>query len=237
MGLKKITFTDTSKMVAKEYHPVSAQKAMPDWYREAPPYLDRDHDPSRAHKNILHPTIKRCVPIFDAISSGYLIKTHRDLDIEKNIPDGLSFFWPPGDDLLEFHSEKQLCGLPGAEFFSEVPKFMSPWAISTPRGYSSLFISPMYRESSPIKILSGIVDTDSYNYSVNLPFLVDPNYEGGIIPAGTPIAQVIPFKRDSFKMNIGGKKSINKASETYVNLLSVFLNGYRKKFWSKKSYK
>ena len=53
----------------------------------------------------------------------------------------------------------------------------------------------MHRESV-FTIMDGIVDTDSYNALVNFPFFLnDWSYEG-LIPAGTPMAQVIPFKRE-----------------------------------------
>jgi len=67
--------------------------------------------------------------------------------------------------------------------------------------------------------------------------LKDPKWEG-IIPAGTPIVQVIPFKRDSFTMQVSNSKEDLEAIER-VNkrLKSMFLNSYKVKFWSKKEYK
>ena len=51
-----------------------------------------------------------------------------------------------------------------------------------------------------------------------------------MIPAGTPIAQVIPFKRDSFKMSIGEDAERKESYNSNARLKSVFADAYRK-FW------
>jgi hypothetical protein len=232
---KKITFTDTTKTVPKEYYPLPAQQILPEWYKKAPPYQGEERGRSASYRRLLSPTIKKCIPMFDAISAGYIIRTHCDINLEEK--SGAPFFsWPVGEGLIEFHPEEQVCGLPSAESLVDVPKFVSPWVISTSKGYSSIFLNPMHRDYSPISILPGIVDTDSYGAIINFPLLVDRSFSGGIIPAGTPLVQVIPFKRDSFRMNFGSQKEIDESFEVDLRLRSVFLNGYRKKFWSKKSY-
>jgi len=44
---------------------------------------------------------------------------------------------------------------------------------------------------------SGLVDCDGYFEYINFPFFFnEPNWSG-IIPAGTPLVQAIPFKRDA----------------------------------------
>jgi len=57
-----------------------------------------------------------------------------------------------------------------------------------------------------------------------------------IIKKGTPYVQVIPFKRDRWKMEIKSKtqKEIKKDRLSYH--LDIFKN-YKNKFWYKKSWK
>ena len=63
--------------------------------------------------------------------------------------------------------------------------------------------------------------------------LSDINFRG-LIPAGTPLAQVIPFKRDIWKSYVGyDKKEIYKQER---QLYSVFFDAYKKMFWDKKQY-
>jgi hypothetical protein len=45
----------------------------------------------------------------------------------------------------------------------------------------------------------------------------DPMFEG-LIPKGTPVAQVIPFKRDKWKMKIGSKKEIEEQNKISTKL-------------------
>lgn len=58
-----------------------------------------------------------------------------------------------------------------------------------------------------------------------------------MIPEGTPIAQVIPFKRNSWKMSIGNEKNIIEIEKQTLRLNSKIFDAYKTKFWNKKSFK
>jgi hypothetical protein len=234
-----IKFTPT-RLVSNIFFPQPASRFVPDWYKNtdsySPEYLEIFNKlaPGREFS-----TIKRCPPIFDAISSGYIIVTHADLLIQK-INGVLGYTWR--EDLIEFHDTKQALLHPDKMTSSEgldleYPKIISPWAIETPKGYSCLFVPPMHRKNI-VNILPGIVDTDYFNTPVNFPFVVsDLNFEG-IIPAGTPIAQVIPFKRDEWKMSIDKDEKKNRQLNDQTMLIrSKFSNAYRNYFWQKKQYR
>jgi len=116
------------------------------------------------------------------------------------------------------------------------PKWINHWAIRTPKGYSTMFVQPMHRESV-FTILPGIVDTDEYYAPINFPMVInDPNFEG-LIPKGTPIAQVIPFKRESWKMEIGGEKELAEQEKVGQKLLTKFFDRYKTMFRANKEYK
>ena len=87
------------------------------------------------------------------------------------------------------------------EKYDEIPwKWTVPWSIETPKGFSLLFTHPLNRMELPFVTMSGIVDTDEYECPVNLPFLIREGFMG-VIPKGTPIAQVIPIKREKWSSN------------------------------------
>jgi hypothetical protein len=116
------------------------------------------------------------------------------------------------------------------------PKWANYWAIRTPKGYSTMFIQPMHRESV-FTILPGIVDTDEYYSPVLFPFVVnDPEFEG-LIPKGTPIAQVIPFKRESWTMQFGGDKERKEQAKITAILDTKFFDRYKTMFRKNKEYK
>ena len=178
-------------------------------------------------------TIKRCMPVFDAITAGYIITSPADVYV--SIKDGVQHFSWPSFGLISFHPIVQAPNHPLNKEHA-YPKWMNPWGIETPKGYSTLFIQPLHRESV-FTILPGIVDTDTYTSPVNFPFVVnDPNFEG-LIPKGTPIAQVVPFKREGWQINIGSEKDLKKQMQIGAKLNSKFFDRYKSMFWSQKEYR
>ena len=70
----------------------------------------------------------------------------------------------------------------------------------------------------------------------NFPFILLKRDEQFIIKKGEPMVQVIPFKRESWKMWSGFYKE--KLHGKVINLLqSQWIDKYKKMFWSKKSFK
>jgi len=67
----------------------------------------------------------------------------------------------------------------------------------------------------------------------NVPFFFSKDFEG-IIPMGTPIAQIIPFKRDDWKSEIINDE-VNYQSKIF-NIGRVLNGAYRKKSWKKKKF-
>jgi hypothetical protein len=64
----------------------------------------------------------------------------------------------------------------------------------------------------------------------------DPNFEG-MIPKGTPIAQVIPFKREGWQMKIGSEKELKEQNTVTEKLKIKFFDKYKSMYWNSKEYK
>ena len=124
-------------------------------------------------------TVKRCMPVFDAVTGGYIITTYADvfisqrpiLDSETNEDTGKTIPWYewPSFGPIQWHPIEQAPTHPLRKDLpkeSSYPKWINPWSIKTPPGYSVLFTQPMHRESV-FTILDGIVDTDTYTAPVN----------------------------------------------------------------------
>jgi hypothetical protein len=235
MAEQKIVFTLDfgSEWIPKEYYPVPGVKAVPKWYKKMETsFTDNKTDEKKVRET---QTIKRCMPVLDVITAGYVIKTHTDLYV-KNEEGVIGFEWANDtQDTITFHPAYQLVNYKQLDLPHGAPKIRNPWGIKTPKGYSCLFISPPHRPASGVRILEGIVDTDRYTNSVQFPFLVDEGFTG-VIPAGTPIAQVIPFKRNSFRMEIGDNKQRFENDGVSRLLRSTWINGYRNKFRAHKDY-
>lgn len=113
-------------------------------------------------------------------------------------------------------------------------KLFSPWTIKTSKGYSCFFKNPSNDFSNPITLFEGVVDTDTYHNAVAFPFFVsDLNVDEYIIKAGTPICQVIPFKREQLNATF----SVCIDERQPHNTFFAFADYYRKNNWHKRKIK
>lgn len=236
--MKKNIITFTSRVEVELDPPVPASACIPDWYKKAPSYLGgvKGAPYVNMFKNfsepVASPTIKKCMPVFDAMTFGYILKTPVDINITRNELGEPQFNYFQLD-VIQQHISEQAPDYP-ANIKSSIPKLMNYWSIKTKKGYSCLFVPPMHHENV-IQILPGVVDTDSIETLVHFPFLILDDSFTGIIPAGTPIAQVIPFKREEWKMNIG-KPNPSSGNEFIFKVRSRFYDGYRSIFWNRKKF-
>jgi len=69
------------------------------------------------------------------------------------------------------------------------------WAVELPEGYSALYTQPFNRFELPFWTMGGIVDNDKVHLPGTMPFFFMKGVTG-IVPAGSPYAQIIPFKRE-----------------------------------------
>ena len=215
------------------YPPEPALKNIPEWYKGLESYIGKEKKP--IYGNGTSPaTIKRCMPVFDAITMGYILKTSSDVYISQK--EGLPYFEWASNEVIKFHDIKQAYNHPESNGITDFPKWINPWSIKTKRGYSSLFVQPFHRDS-PFLILPGVVDTDKYNAPVNFPFVLKDKSFEGIIPAGTPVAQVIPFKRKRWSMKIDKKNNLKKINQDANFITSKFFDAYKNKFREEKEYK
>ena len=228
--MKKITFTNVLGL--DFFPPKPAVKEVPEWYKNTPEYISDEgkkipNDGSTPH------TIKKCIPVFDAITAGYILYTQ--VDVQINQQNGIPYYMWADQGAIGFHPIVQA---PLHPTRNEAPyaKWNNAYAITTPPGYSTLFTAPMHRESV-FTILEGIVDTDQYKAPVNFPFILNDTKWEGVIPAGTPMAQVIPFKRESWEHKIGSDKEREEQNLVTKKLKTLFFNSYKRQYWSRKEYK
>jgi hypothetical protein len=97
----------------------------------------------------------------------------------------------------------------------------------------------MNNSDDRFSIIPGIVDTDNFSNEINFPIVINgdkyPILET-IIKKGTPYIQIIPFKRDPWKMTLKSRPQKEVQNSRLFYGLKV-LNIYKDKYWSKKSWK
>ncbi len=243
---EKIIKFKTSKVYLdnSSIRPEPSKLNIPKWYK------DLEHSQN-------HRTIKGCMPFLDTLTSGYLLRMPLDYRIRHNI-DYKGERTSEGGSLLhinnklvnetnlntgydESHPIDQLgmqCPFIQKNKTLQVHKILNPWIIETPPNYSCLFLPPMNNGDDRFSIIPGIVDTDMFPNEINFPFLVNGDKYpvlDSIIKKGTPYVQVIPFRRDNWKLKIEVEKKEKKVRHPLWS--TDFLYRYKNKFWKKKSWK
>ena len=216
--------------------PFPASKSVPSWMKHLTPEAERED----------YQTVKRCIPFLDAMTAGYIIPLPFDLTIAIT-PTGNQLLWKSEEEkdrlskytIVESHDSSQYPGAPFSQF--KVIKFYNPWIVETSPNTSCMFVPPLNRPELPYVPLSGIVDTDQYFNTVNLP-CVFPGLDVGHqinLKMGTPMIQVIPFKRQEWKSSITNLKEgvLTRAHETREDMRNDRKEWYRRKKWQKKSYR
>ena len=225
---KKITFCATNKAMVDIWpHPKPASLFIPDEYKKL----------KRHFKDNLHrPTLKTCIPFLDCLTMGYIIPFDQDYLVD---PVETDFTIVPANreqSDFGFHNQAQLPKEWKKTTGENAGKFHNKWLIKTPPGYSCLFVKPMNRIEERFEMISGVVDTDTYVNAINFPFILRKRDEQFLIKKGEPMIQVIPFKRESWKMWAGFY--YEKAHLKIINMLqSEWVDRYKKMFWSKKNFK
>lgn len=248
MFYKKIEFICNEKYLKfTKIKPEPSVLNIPQWYKNLTHTFDNS-------------TIKGCIPFLDTLTAGYILKMPIDYRIKHNIKkDGVRH--THGSSVLEHDNKSSMSAklninkldfemhqinqlgkeCPYIQKNKDLPihKILNPWIIKTPPGYSCLFVPPLNNADDRFSIIPGIVDTDTFPQEVNFPMIINgdkyPILET-VVKIGTPYVQVIPFKRDKWKMSFGVEKNDEKDKRFFWQKLTV-LNTYKNNWWSKKLWK
>lgn len=217
--------------------PISAKKEIPKWYKNIPRYVNNG-----IRDGIKNPfatkSAKMCMPFFDSISSGYLLKLPYDIFCTFDQNGKRIIKWGTDEvNVIDVHDIEQIGDYPiPIGYENNIFKFISTWCIQTPKGFSSLYMHPLGRFDLPFYSLHGIVDSDVFYKSNNIPFVLKKDFEG-LIEQGTPISQIIPVKRESWHSEIKkfNDDGYNPAFEN-LNVMMSAGNWYKNNRWIKKQY-
>lgn len=245
MNTRKIRFVSNRPWLnddsASRPEPIS--KTIPDWYRKADRFAVNAETgkpwemPDRGGKI---PTWKACPAMFDAMSSGYTYRTPCDIEFSEDAAGNIQ-----GRVLDPKHQNFLTDRVPLNQFphpqgyHNKHFAWWSDWAVELPEGYSALYTQPLNRFELPFLTTSGIVDNDKVHLPGTMPFFFLKGVTG-TLPAGTPYAQIIPFRREHWESEIDVSLTLeemearNKAnSEKYRKPDGGV---YLKEVWEKRKY-
>lgn len=170
--------------------PVPAKAVLPDWFRRLPAV---DKGELTATNSAI--TIKRCMPFLDALQTGWILPLAATVRLEvKDKGQTVDAGWEFDKVMVSNHAPFQVAGNP---LQPRPPcKFHNYWTVRTPPGWSCLFVPPLNRPEPAFECLAGVVDTDLYPTHIHFPFFATEREGVYVIQKGTPLVQVIPFRRD-----------------------------------------
>ena len=217
--------------------PFPASEALPQWWKNATPYLKSWENPDG--KKIIvknfesNASFKKCTPMLDMLTSGYIVPLWSDVQVTLK-DDSPTISWRVKRDVFESHSGQEVevpDGYQKAQF-----KFLNQWVPKLPKGYSALIIACPGYPNNPFRAMQAIIDYDKTTHALFPPMFLKEGFEG-ILEKGTPMFQIIPFKRHNwiskFSFLENGQDLINQD----LDIKSTIVNNYVKNFWQKKTYK
>jgi hypothetical protein len=232
----KIKFIPSSKEVFEHIDiPQPANKFVPEWYKKSETSDFKKNPIFNENGHLVNKSLKMCMPFLDSLTTGYIQSTWCDIYIERidkeNVKFGYSSF-----EIMDFRDK---LGFQDEDFFKNFYPieftWKFNWVIKTPKNYGVLITHPLNRLDLPFYTLSGIIDSDLFYHTPggNLPFYIKKDFQG-LIPAGTPMYQIIPIKRERWTRQ--KEKLSNSYEKNFLNKKKVFWEFYKKNMWQKKEY-
>lgn len=208
-----------------------AKNHIPDWYKKIPKWKNNEMFEVGKGFNI---TVKHCMPFLDSLTAGYMIVLPNDLYVKNN--NGAPFITWNSTEFAPI-ARQELASLDLVPTGHHPIEFVwqSGVAVNIPLGYSMLFTNPINRHDLPFTTLTGIIDGGFTMYpNGNVPFYIKKGFEG-VIPQGTPIAQLIPFRQENWSSK-KTKGLVFLSNQDKVKSLSLIYGWYKKTFWTRKKY-
>ncbi len=246
--IKKIKFFPSNQLSLEEIPPPEPIKLfLPDWYKQGETFLSSSGEKIKKRTMNSHGGMKSCIPFLDSMMSGYAITSWQDIYIKTSSV--LEEIYPVNKSsyneeyLPDENSKIEMIGERKGDIGYTIPRpqghcenhmvFHGQWGVRLPKGWSLLVTHPFNRFDLPFTTTSGVIDSDEWWPGGNIPFFIKNNYEG-VIPKGTPFAQLVPIKRSSWISSVS-KLSIKR--NTYLsNKARSQIGWYKKNIWVKKDY-
>lgn len=183
-----------------------------------------------------------CPGMLDYSHAGYIVTAHTDIHIKANssgtfiVIEGVHVephevqllqARPFDYDIVEGMTK------PPEEVEKSAWKIPLPWSVRTQKGFSAYVLPAIMHVDylDKLFVYPGIVDFDKF-HTIN--FVFSPMKECEFtIPAGTPLLQVLPFRREDITAECGRANQQEK-DEHFFNMPSRAIPRYYRKFLSSK---
>ena len=171
--------------------PQPASKFFPEWMKSIP---------KQSREGF---TAKQCPAFAEFLTQGYVIPLWQDYKIKFEQDGTFSYYCRVNDNQMKLDAH------PNWQYIDHLPKnhntlatlkFLSPWRIKTPKGWSC-YQMPFYYHFFDWHLLPGSIRTDQH-YEITAQVAFPKTYMGKeiTITQGTPISWYIPYKRETLDL-------------------------------------
>lgn len=201
----KILFYSLVEGVNETYPIVPAGKMFPKWWKPA----QQQVDPLKALEGVTY--MGKCRGLIDMWKTGYVVRTWHTTIIEHTPQGQLTYEvnneftaemehlgWDNGFHAFLSKSSKMIPSRPHRH--QDVFKFLSPWRVVPPKGVKLIYIPLQYHENVWFEAATGVVDCEISNDLNIQGWVTLPKGQRYVIPAGTPIAQIVPLTDKKLQM-------------------------------------
>lgn len=243
-NVKEIDFIAYDEYSANvKIFPEPMSKHLPYWYKNESNY-EISHKNPNGNKMLVdnyhtNGTFKKCMPVKDPLFMGYAYLLFADVQIRTQHNDDSGIFWKVSEEVFSFETMPSTRRIPPPPGFGTTGMFRyrGGFNVKTPPGYSIMVTHPMGYHDLPFRTIPAIIDSDKNLHGIEPMIWLKDGIED-IVPKGTPIAQIIPFKRDDWKSNKivpEGLKNFYDLEKTYRSYLKGIY--YIKNVWSRKTFR
>jgi len=244
---------------SQDYRPSPVKNHIPNWFSEKDKYVKNEDGtyssmsvrvPSGNQIQIKIPSWKSCPAFLDVFISGYYLFTPCDITIKTNKENSendpitleLGGEWNKQNNHLRFcklRGDDE--GLPKPDgYYEKTFAWFPNWSTQVPKGYTIFLTHPINIPNMPFQTMSGFIDSYTVlNGTANTPVYFKEGWEG-TIPAGTPYAQLIPIKNESWESEIleYTKEELKENFKHYLEeyMTESGITNYKANEWSKKRY-
>lgn len=173
--------------------PEPASKHLPEWYRHLPHQASgRD-----ARISLDDKTARKCAPLLDAMTAGWIMKLPYETEVSIDRSTKQMQVRSRGSEELTTIFPWRAVGGERSDFDYPPIQINLRWIVKVPPGHSLFVVPPLNRDeyADLFRPYAGFIDADKRFNQMNTVIQWQRDYTG-VLDAGTPLVQIIPFRRD-----------------------------------------
>ena len=182
-----IEFVSMVPGMPEEMYPQPSRLEYPDWFKDMPLLTQGMKKYDRGG------TVKRCPSFVEWFGQGFILKMWSEVILQN---DGKEWGWNTPDSRFSWdrHPANQFEDFLPHDKVNVVYKANCPIKVITPPGWSCYELPLLFDYNNDWQVMAGMNATDQF-HEWNTTICLFGDKEEIFIPAGTPISQIVPFKR------------------------------------------